>query len=130
MENREIKFRAWNVRSKKMIDVNKIIWDVEGGVYVLDDNPYSETILMQFTGLKDKNGKEIYEGDVMECIDLPDIFKGTIVIEQPKLYQDGQTVYYGYQFYGSYGAIFKSNEWEIIGNIYEHPELIKQPNEA
>lgn len=64
---------------------------------------------MQYTGLKDKNGKEIYEGDVVERI-------GTrIAIE----WQDGDGCDAGYVF-GKDDCL----EWEVIGNIYENPELL------
>lgn len=67
--NREIKFRAWNTHTKTMIDLKKIT------PLALDQNigecdglflPFQDVfILMQYTGLKDKNGKEIYEGDIV-----------------------------------------------------------------
>ena len=75
---RDIKFRAWNKDIKEMFEVGQItlekgIWD-----YQPDDRkhigisiPYQPSfILMQYTGLKDKNGKEIYEGDIVQQFDI------------------------------------------------------------
>lgn len=82
--------------------------DFTGGSYVN---------LMQYTGLKDKNGKEIYEGDVL-LIDG----KTTKVIESEMGWDwDGASVY-GWAI----GTENPETESEIIGNIYSNPELIEK----
>ena len=68
---REIKFRAWNKFTKEMKSVDRLRFDAPimeiqfmGNTYPYTPNP-DDLILMQYTGLKDKNGKEIYEGDII-----------------------------------------------------------------
>ena len=121
--NREIKFRVWN--GVKM--VYDIITGKFGTFYVNPSNngiderdsaclsplntKYPDGIpLMQFTGLKDKNGKEIYEGDV-------------IVEEiETKKYQP-----FVVKWHDEYAGFDMSSSpsWTILGNIYENPELLK-----
>lgn len=115
---REIKFRAWDEERQKM---------VFNPVYVnppnLDINSVfrgSTLLWMQFTGLKDKNGKECYEGDVVyfeeptfetEMLKCPIVFhEGSFCAKQP----------------AGYIPVWDFMEdFEVIGNIHENPELIK-----
>lgn len=119
---REIKFRAWDKEEKIYLyfDFKSISgWD-DGGVYLdnkintnISDDKY---IFMQYTGLKDKNGKEIYEGDIVNYI-LRGI--GMRKLEVQYNYAQGF-----YPMQGT-GGCAKDGEAEIIGNIYENPELLK-----
>jgi hypothetical protein len=105
---REIKFRFWN--GKKMLRDYKdaSIWN---GLLVCE----GDTIPLQFTGLKDKNGKEIYEGDLLTGHDLPkrNPFKVKYDVEMCMF-----TMPYSYC----------KDDLEIIGNIYENSELFAQEN--
>lgn len=121
---REIKFRAWDKLNSKMLEVSTIDFRTMNVSYSYHSNGHRnesivDPILMQFTGLKDKNGKEIYDGDILES-------KGTRVkiIWSNKDFQgigfwaikaDGDNEVNIHHFV-TYG--------EVIGNIYENPDLI------
>lgn len=119
---REIKFRAWDKILKRLLYWDEIkLFRLE----VLEQN--CPLILMQFTGLCDKNGKEIYEGDVIEYT-YRDGWK-----EKLKIDFDPLKGYFaaGYT-YRLMGMVAKGDTSdpdtkciEVISNIYENPELLK-----
>lgn len=116
MENREIKFRAWD--GKKMT-TDFLIGPDNGNVLLLDTLPFtvSRMPLMQYTGLKDKNGKEIYEGDIMQDDKQ---FKHCVEMNYDQWKLKSATGWYSsFQSQGGVG------NFEVIGNIYENPELLK-----
>lgn len=127
---REIKFRAWDkqfqIITKVLPDGYKFTFD--GKVILLDHKgkeirESEDFILMQYTGFKDKNGKEIYEGDILECS-----LDGTIY---PIVWEEE---YFRFRIKGtpkgfSHQQAFSSaaqieRTAEVIGNIYENPELL------
>jgi len=87
--------------------------DVKGLIPVSRSFDY---ILMQYTGLKDKNGVEIYEGDVIKH---NDINKPFLVESLEKFFTDMGAEQFDYSY--------SSEMLEVIGNIYENPELITKP---
>ncbi len=132
MNNRTIKFRIWdrelgifeNYADSKTGYLEEILIHPKGilvvkntiALTVLDENRY---VAQQFTGLKDSTGKEIYEGDIVECNDG---LKGRIY---------GEVVYD--QEYGAFRIAFtdilqwtfyRAENPEVIGNIFENPELL------
>lgn len=126
---REIKFRAWHPEEKKMwIDVGT---DGCGGVILDTENMglkplKGESILMQYTGLKDKNDKEIYEGDILrkECCSLDDPAYGCYGEEYEVLYDAPRTAAFILVSEEQTLYLLGSLKYEVISNIYENPELI------
>ena len=129
---REIKFRAWNKKKRKLLEVWNIKFrldyreEINGAVdsiSVKDDgiDEIDDFILMQYTGLKDKNGKEIYEGDILEVNVELDNKK---ICHQVKYYENG---FFLFQLNGLPSTFLIHSEYlnqhKIIGNIYENPEL-------
>ena len=107
---KKIKFRAWDKENRTMY-----AW--EDIKYIDLETLQKTNILMQFTGLKDKNGKEIFEGDILA---YPDRRKKIIVIVK--------RVNIAYcEEYGTYANGFRVPEdyknMIVIGNIYENPDI-------
>lgn len=86
---------------------------------------------MQYTGLKDRNGKEIYEGDIVAGRNAPDYVKSVVRIGMSETEVDFGEYSISKPYYGVYleGSIdlegrLLRGEMEVIGNIYENPELL------
>ena len=136
---RDIKFRAWDKATKKMYEVIKIDFYNEKVGYlfadpitqgeVIDYLKLSDIELMQYTGLKDKNGVEIYEGDLFRLeFDDGEYLCSVEFCEE----EVGYVSMPKKTFREKYGKLLwvRGNEHfnnnEIIGNIYENPELLEQ----
>lgn len=133
---REIKYRAWDKIKKRMKRV--ISLSPTFGSWVTVDNDKmngeerlsSEFVLMQFTGLLDKNGKEIWEGDVVEAEER---FVTPKTVRYEIVFEDGMFLGHGigrYEVYGK-GERFVSMKphnfltCKVIGNIYSDPHLLE-----
>nr|WP_257148753.1 YopX family protein [Bacillus cereus] len=85
---------------------------------------FNEVELMQYTGLLDKNGKEIYEGDVVDTIYDGKLFTGVVVYDKSELDFKATN---GKENYGSnFQYLPCCEEVEVIGNLYENPELLNR----
>ena len=122
---RIIKFRSW--------DGSKIDYDPWGDEYYCEGTPindlfarpYKGQVIMQFTGLKDKNEKEIYEGDIVK-------YQASLV---PLTYEYYEVVYQACGFHFrelskdvAEVSYLSPTKLEVVGNRYEKPELLSTPN--
>ena len=120
---RIIKFRAWD--GEKMVYELFTKVPVKGSEIHIEVNAYlmKWEILMQYTGLHDKNGTEIFEGDVVKCK------HGKFGVIKYDNSNQGGGRFYPFTDNGLFCEIFDDKErWyylEVIGNIYSNPELIK-----
>ena len=127
--NREIKFRAWDNVNNQMLDVQELNFEdcFYGGYTTVRTTMYSdyfdirEMPIMQYTGLHDKNGKEIYEGDI-----LKGTFYGLPMPEYDYVFQ----IYWDEKEKGFMASYFEPSECEVIGNIYDNPELLGGEDEC
>lgn len=128
--NREIKFRAWDKEEKEMINVARI--DIADGScysHIFNGNAldyWNNVKLMQYTGLKDVNGKEIFEGDIIEGGYLNpltgEFLSRKYIVEYENAQFRGKLI--GHSPYGDTWLHFIKGK--VIGNIYENPELLEE----
>jgi uncharacterized phage protein (TIGR01671 family) len=125
--SREIKFRAWDNYSKSFIQDNEYLIGLDGKFYRMDFysgienyedgslvwDELQNITLSQFTGLKDKNGKEIFEGDILSHR----YYSKPVLCE----FVDGSFIFDDISKY--------DKSLEVIGNIYQNPELLGGENE-
>ncbi|MEX3487350.1 YopX family protein [Staphylococcus warneri] len=129
-----LKFRAWYKSEKKMKRVYSIGFNEQGEAISIQDEfadnyeayamyDVSDYELMQSTGIKDKNGVEIYEGDIIHHAEKPNpFFNSPFEIIQART---GEWILDNYQG-GTVLAFSQPEELEVIGNIYENPELLEE----
>lgn len=122
-----IKFRAWDKEFKEMVYVNALVFDeqvikatYQNGSIVKEDVKNYE--LMQSTGLRDKNGKEVFIGDIIKCtrgcpheVYLEKAYGGKYIGGMPAVYLKGLLEGYAW-----------TEAEEVLGNIYENPELLEE----
>ncbi|MCC2764596.1 YopX family protein [Clostridium perfringens] len=124
--SRDIKFRAWDEELGEMLYTESEEW-FDDGVYFRFNKHEDELRhdLMQYTGLKDENEKEIYEGDILSI----KIYSRDKIIVQCKAvveFKDGCFgVIWGYDKTFLSLKSFFNTKFEVVGNKYENPELLE-----
>lgn len=119
------KFRAWLKNDKEMIDVDEIHWDGDRLDFIGDGITFmrkaDEIELMQSTGLIDRNGQDVFVGDIIKCtrgchheVYLEKEYGGTYVGGMPAIYLKG--IREGYAWTG---------DEEIVGNIHENQDILE-----
>ena len=124
---REIKFRVWDKLRKEYLSGGTVSIEIHKGKnpvnkIILDrtlDNYKDRFILEQYTGLKDKNGKEIYEGDILKDVDNGFYFIG---------FEKGSFAgkYFNQERFLSLAVFDWFKNDKVIGNIHENPELTEK----
>lgn len=128
---REIKFRAWLKEEKKMVNVETIDFTDKSiqyleknefiNAYLLRRMIFGDIELMQYTGLKDKNGKEIYEGDIVV---LNNIENDNMCIVR---YEHSSYRLEGWSLREDLSNV-ENRFLEVVGNIYENKNLLEENN--
>ena len=127
---RIFKFRAWDKKEKEMLSDKEMDYDLDFKIV--------DKVIMQFTGLKDKNGKEIYEGDIIHWWydDKGRGFKAVVVYKIFEHKSDFDSSIFNVGFAIDFGKDESEdyrysdlpcdiNRCEVIGNIFEDKELLK-----
>ena len=123
-----LRFRAWDKEFKEMVQVDALDFEEQlikatyknGNVVKEDLKNY---VLMQSTGLTDKNGKEIFEGDVLKVTDKHSWLEVVSFSEKKAMFVSKEIGFPESPLWELFNTVLF--EIEIIGNIYKNPELVE-----
>nr|DAJ62111.1 MAG TPA: YopX protein [Caudoviricetes sp.] len=123
------KFRAWWIQDEVMTHIYTLEF-LQGGIRVSDGCWHEkflgdEVILMQSTGLKDKNGVEIFEGDIVNYDDGEFSYIGSVKKDYYQFYINGIEPVDSYDFIDVSNTFDGTTSLTILGNIYEDKELLE-----
>ena len=116
------KFRAWSKNKKVMSEVKKInFWSEELDTVAFEGKSLEDVELMQATGLFDKNGTEIFEGDIIADVDE----SGDELVYLSVIYKDGKFMAVENEERGYFADLVDCTAYHsVVGSIYENAELI------
>lgn len=139
------KFRAWDKLTKTMISVEAISYTEEviypfNGKVIKRFVPFKDIVLMQSTGLKDKSGVEIFDGDVVAYFDGDEQISENVIIRYGKHTDEASVLEEKPKHIGFYVEVTEETatfdvidmyedfkeDIKVIGNIYENPELLEE----
>jgi uncharacterized phage protein (TIGR01671 family) len=142
---KDIKCKVWAIHENRFVNyyslTNDFVHVAEGDQYYLCNNLNAseehkkfltekeieirdEFVLLLFTGLKDKNGKEICKGDIIDCVGVQESTKSSrMVVGWSDKYASFCLDRKGWAFSHYFGEAVDPEKCEIIGNIYENPDL-------
>lgn len=110
---RDIKYKAWDIKNNTFSEDFVLAQDNGKLIAYTNDSEMRKLQLIEYTGLLDKSGKEIYEGDIVDYKGIKD------VVKWQEYWDDVESSFAGYSF-----RCINPKYLEVVGNVHEHPELL------
>lgn len=127
------KYRCWfknsGIQAAHMVEWDKLKEFVGLGRLFDDSKKSTLFTLMQSTGLKDKNGVEVFQGDVVVHEEGEYSYKGIVLKDKYYFYIEGVNINDSFSFDDISNTLIGEADLEVIGNVHENPELLEKANE-